>query len=145
MAEARGKTARIAMRVNPDVDAKTHHKIATGKAENKFGVPFAEAPALYRLAPRASRHRGCRRAYAYRQPDHRPRALPECLRAAQGAGRHAARHKASPSPSSISAAASAFPTGATSLPRRFLPNMRELVKDEVGDLGVRAPVRARAA
>ncbi|MGH6749005.1 MAG: diaminopimelate decarboxylase [Methyloceanibacter sp.] len=50
VAEARGKTARIAMRVNPDVDAKTHHKIATGKAENKFGVPFAEAAALYRLA-----------------------------------------------------------------------------------------------
>jgi diaminopimelate decarboxylase len=45
-----GKTARVALRVNPDVDAKTHHKIATGKAENKFGVPFADAPALYRLA-----------------------------------------------------------------------------------------------
>jgi diaminopimelate decarboxylase len=50
VAEARGKTARIAMRVNPDVDAKTHHKIATGKAENKFGVPFADALALYRLS-----------------------------------------------------------------------------------------------
>jgi len=50
VAEARGATARIAFRVNPDVDAKTHHKIATGKAENKFGVPFAEAPSLYRLA-----------------------------------------------------------------------------------------------
>ncbi len=50
VARAKGKTARIALRVNPDVDAKTHHKIATGKAENKFGVPFAEAPALYRLA-----------------------------------------------------------------------------------------------
>ena len=43
VAAARGKTARIAFRVNPDVDAKTHHKIATGKAENKFGVPFAQA------------------------------------------------------------------------------------------------------
>ncbi|HEU0016995.1 MAG TPA: diaminopimelate decarboxylase, partial [Methyloceanibacter sp.] len=43
-------SARIALRVNPDVDAKTHHKIATGKAENKFGIPFAEALALYRLA-----------------------------------------------------------------------------------------------
>src|SRR6185312_15422017 len=41
---------RIVFRVNPDVDAKTHHKIATGKAENKFGVPFAQAPALYALA-----------------------------------------------------------------------------------------------
>ncbi len=50
VAAANGRSARIAIRVNPDVDAKTHHKIATGKAENKFGVPFAEAPALYALA-----------------------------------------------------------------------------------------------
>jgi diaminopimelate decarboxylase len=50
VAEGLGKQARIALRVNPDVDAKTHHKIATGKAENKFGVPFAEALPLYRLA-----------------------------------------------------------------------------------------------
>ena len=52
VANARGRTARIAFRVNPNVDAKTHHKIATGKAENKFGVPFADAPALYALASR---------------------------------------------------------------------------------------------
>lgn len=52
IAVTRGTTARIAFRVNPDVDAKTHHKIATGKAENKFGVPFEEAPALYALASR---------------------------------------------------------------------------------------------
>ena len=52
VAAARGLTARIAFRVNPDVDAKTHHKIATGKAENKFGVPFDEAPHLYALASR---------------------------------------------------------------------------------------------
>jgi diaminopimelate decarboxylase len=48
-ASALGLSARIALRVNPDVDAQTHHKIATGKAENKFGVPFGEALALYRL------------------------------------------------------------------------------------------------
>ncbi len=41
------KTASIAIRVNPDVDAKTHAKISTGKAENKFGVPFEDARALY--------------------------------------------------------------------------------------------------
>ncbi|MET0301046.1 MAG: diaminopimelate decarboxylase [Methyloceanibacter sp.] len=52
VAAARGLTARIAFRVNPDVDAQTHHKIATGKAENKFGVPFDEAPHLYALASR---------------------------------------------------------------------------------------------
>jgi len=50
IAEALGRPARVALRVNPDVDAKTHHKIATGKAENKFGVPFAQALPLYRLA-----------------------------------------------------------------------------------------------
>ncbi len=52
VAAARNRVARIAFRVNPDVDSKTHHKIATGKAENKFGVPFADAPALYALASR---------------------------------------------------------------------------------------------
>ena len=49
-ASSLGLNARIALRVNPDVDAKTHHKIATGKAENKFGIPYGEALALYRLA-----------------------------------------------------------------------------------------------
>jgi len=47
-----GQAARIAVRVNPDVDAKTHAKIATGKAENKFGVPFEDAPRLYAKAAR---------------------------------------------------------------------------------------------
>jgi diaminopimelate decarboxylase len=50
VAASKGLEARIALRVNPDVDAKTHHKIATGKAENKFGVPFDQAPSLYRQA-----------------------------------------------------------------------------------------------
>ncbi len=42
-----GDTAHISIRVNPDVDAGTHEKISTGKSENKFGVPFLAAPALY--------------------------------------------------------------------------------------------------
>jgi diaminopimelate decarboxylase len=45
-------TAPIALRVNPDVDARTHAKISTGKAENKFGVPYGEAPRLYAKAAR---------------------------------------------------------------------------------------------
>lgn len=45
-----GRRAPIAIRVNPDVDAKTHAKISTGKSENKFGVPFSDARALYDLA-----------------------------------------------------------------------------------------------
>ena len=50
VAFARGQVARIAIRVNPDVDAKTHAKISTGKSENKFGVPYAAARDLYRRA-----------------------------------------------------------------------------------------------
>jgi diaminopimelate decarboxylase len=45
-----GRKARIAIRVNPDVDAKTHAKITTGKSENKFGVPLAAAGAAYERA-----------------------------------------------------------------------------------------------
>jgi len=47
VASARGQTARISIRVNPDVDARTHAKISTGKAENKFGVPISRARAVY--------------------------------------------------------------------------------------------------
>jgi diaminopimelate decarboxylase len=52
LAASQGRTASIAFRVNPDVDAKTHAKISTGKAENKFGVPFADAQRLYAKAAR---------------------------------------------------------------------------------------------
>lgn len=45
-----GKVAPVSFRVNPDVDPKTHPYISTGLKENKFGVPIADAPALYRLA-----------------------------------------------------------------------------------------------
>ena len=50
VAVAMGATAPITLRVNPDVDAKTHEKIATGKSENKFGIPIATARAVYALA-----------------------------------------------------------------------------------------------
>ena len=52
IATAMGKVARISLRINPDVDAKTHAKITTGKAENKFGIPFADARAVYARAAR---------------------------------------------------------------------------------------------
>jgi diaminopimelate decarboxylase len=47
IADAMGLVAPIAVRVNPDVDAKTHEKIATGKSDNKFGIPIAKARAVY--------------------------------------------------------------------------------------------------
>jgi diaminopimelate decarboxylase len=50
VAVARGRIARIAVRVNPDVDARTHHKISTGKSENKFGVPISRARDVYARA-----------------------------------------------------------------------------------------------
>ena len=49
------KTAKFAIRVNPDVDAKTHPYISTGLHQHKFGVPMREAPELYRQGA-ASRH-----------------------------------------------------------------------------------------
>lgn len=42
-----GRTARVSVRINPDVDARTHAKISTGKAENKFGIPYARAREVY--------------------------------------------------------------------------------------------------
>ncbi|WP_312796689.1 diaminopimelate decarboxylase [Tianweitania sp.] len=49
-AVAAGKTARVSLRINPDVDARTHKKISTGKAENKFGIPRQRARAVYARA-----------------------------------------------------------------------------------------------
>ena len=52
VARSLGLVAPITVRVNPDVDAKTHAKIATGKSENKFGIPIARARQVYALAAR---------------------------------------------------------------------------------------------
>lgn len=49
-ASALGKTARISLRINPDVDARTHKKISTGKAENKFGIDWRQARDVYARA-----------------------------------------------------------------------------------------------
>jgi diaminopimelate decarboxylase len=51
-AAARGQVAPVAVRVNPDVDALTHAKISTGKRENKFGIPWDRARAVYERARR---------------------------------------------------------------------------------------------
>jgi diaminopimelate decarboxylase len=50
VAVARNETARVAIRVNPDIDAQTHAKIATGKKENKFGIGLDQTVEAYRLA-----------------------------------------------------------------------------------------------
>jgi diaminopimelate decarboxylase len=57
IAIAKGRTADISIRVNPDVDPKTHAKIATGRAENKFGIPISRAREVY---ARAAKLKGVR-------------------------------------------------------------------------------------
>jgi diaminopimelate decarboxylase len=47
-ARAQGTTARVALRVNPDIDAKSHPHISTGLRTNKFGMPFDQARRIYR-------------------------------------------------------------------------------------------------
>jgi len=50
LAAGRGQVARVALRVNPDVDAKTHTDISTGRKEDKFGIPWRDVAGAYRLA-----------------------------------------------------------------------------------------------
>ena len=50
IAANKNRRADVSIRVNPDIDAKTHAKIATGKAENKFGIPISRARAVYARA-----------------------------------------------------------------------------------------------
>jgi len=52
IASAKGRTACVSLRVNPDIDARTHAKIATGKSENKFGIPISRARGVYTHAAR---------------------------------------------------------------------------------------------
>lgn len=52
LADELGVTAPVSLRVNPDVDAKTHAKISTGRKENKFGIDIEQAPEIYALANR---------------------------------------------------------------------------------------------
>ena len=50
IAEKINKKAKVSIRINPDIDANTHHYITTGKKENKFGIPFPQAEKIYKEA-----------------------------------------------------------------------------------------------
>lgn len=54
LAEEAGKLPKVALRINPDIDAKTHAKTTTGKKENKFGIDFTEAEGLIKQSARYS-------------------------------------------------------------------------------------------
>ena len=59
LARARDRSAPVAIRINPDVDAGTHDKIATGRAADKFGIPWPEAREAFRLAAKLDGVRPC--------------------------------------------------------------------------------------
>ena len=120
VAAAMGATARVSVRINPNVDAMTHAKISTGKSENKFGIPVRARARRLCAHRRAARRDGGRRRHAYRQPDHRARPVLQRLRADGAARRRPPRRAATPSTTSMSAAASASPITATTR-RRPIP------------------------
>ncbi len=121
-AVAAGKIAPVSLRINPDVDAKTHTKISTGNAENKFGVPRQRARAVYARAAELpgirvtgiDMHIGSQitdlRAF-------RRRLLDPCR-----SRRHAARRRPPDQTTSISAAGSACPTAIDNDPPPHLPD-----------------------
>ena len=94
-----GRTARVSLRVNPDVDPKTHPYISTGLRGNKFGIAHGEALAAYRARRALPGTRGRRHRLPHRLADHRERALPRCARPPARPGRDARgrrhRHRAS--------------------------------------------------
>jgi len=59
IASAKGRIAAVSLRINPDIDARTHKKITTGRAENKFGIPASRAREVYRLAAALPGLRAC--------------------------------------------------------------------------------------
>ncbi len=79
----RAAVAPIAIRVNPDVDARTHAKISTGKSENKFGVPISQAREVFARARELPGLAVTRRRHAYRFADRRSRAVRQRVRPAR--------------------------------------------------------------
>ena len=93
-ARARHTTARVALRINPDVAADSHPHIATGRSIHKFGVPIRAARAI-------PRHAGARSAPALGDPEHRPRRRSPVMGASHREHRYAAhgdreRHRCGP-------------------------------------------------
>ena len=72
--------APVALRVNPDIDAKTHPYISTGMREHKFGISIDNALEDYGLAARLKEYKGRRRSEAYRLADNEDIALCRCVK-----------------------------------------------------------------
>jgi diaminopimelate decarboxylase len=91
-----GKKAPVAVRVNPNVDAKTHAKITTGKSENKFGIDFDQIRDAYAACRRVPEPRDQGPADAHRLAAHQRRSVPRGRaegRSARETGQGAPRHR----------------------------------------------------
>ncbi len=113
VATSLGKTAHISFRVNPDVDARTHAKISTGKKGDKFGIPISTAREAYaRAAKLPGIHiAGIDMHIGSQITDLQP--FERCLCPAGRIRRHAARRRPRHRPCRWSAAASASPIAST--------------------------------
>ena len=80
VAQAEGKVAPLALRVNPDVDPKTHRYISTGKKESKFGMDIDRSLALGEAIRGNPGCRDDRGSHAHRFSDHHDRSLRGCCR-----------------------------------------------------------------
>ena len=76
VAQDKGLKAPVALRINPDVDALTHAKISTGKAENKFGIDIPSLRGFPRFSGGTARRADRRAGRAHRLPDHGRQSLP---------------------------------------------------------------------
>ena len=116
VAASLGKRAPISLRVNPDVDPKTHPYISTGLKENKFGVAYEEALALYRHAAQPAGSRGHRHRLPHRLATARPGAVCRSARQDSCAGRPTRRERHHRRSISTSAAAWASATRTKTFP-----------------------------
>ena len=132
-----GTRAPVAIRINPDVDAGTHAKITTGRADNKFGVSYLQARSVYAEAAQAAGHRRRRHRHAHRQPDHRACAVRGRLPADGRSGDAACAPTATTFAISIWAAVSAFPIAAVNDIPPHPQEYAALVERTLGHLGCR--------
>ena len=123
VAVGKGREAPVSIRVNPDVDARTHDKISTGKSENKFGIPIARAREVYARAAAlpGSRSPASTCISAARSPTSSPSTTPTALLAELARDLMADGHRLA---TSTSAAASAFPIARTTSRRPTRKPMR---------------------
>ena len=133
-----GKTAPVSLRINPDVDAKTHAKISTGKAENKFGIPLAARPRGLCAAPPSLpgiKVTGIDMHIGSQITDLQP--FDDAFALLAELVGDAARRRPRTSSMSISAAGSAFPTASTTIRRRCPTPMPRSSRSTSATLGLK--------